>query len=231
MQDDPVDQRPEGSLALRELAAKTTALRHLGQLLQALPKFTFRMTTVDPQFDELIHLAKHGFPAWPLLQHPGEYTRLTDETMLCRVIEAFHIYLADVVVLARGKTAPRRADLARQIDALASNSGFAEVLAFVTQIAFGAPLEMSGGGYAVALHAVEVRNLILFNKGIVDAYFLKLTGRKEPPVGRRYPIETPEVLEAIGAFEDVAKFIDDTFVERLSLPSRPLFPDDTAPPS
>jgi hypothetical protein len=224
---------PLATLPLRELDSKTRDWRCLGQLLQSLPKFTFRLTEIEPENEELLHLARHhGFPAWPLLQHPGEYTRLTDETVLCGIVDAFKIYLADILLVSKPSDgAPPRGQLARQIDVILSNEGLEAIVAYITQLGFGESLTMSGGGYRQALEAIEVRNVVVFNRGIVDEGFRSHTGRSELRVGIRYPLETAQVLDWIDDLMGVAHFIDESFAARYELPVEPVIATDETPPS
>lgn len=220
------DDVPVGTSALKEFASTTTNLSHLGQLLQSMPRVTKALWESDPTADELHHLDKHGFPSWPIIRKAGEYSRLTDETILCRVIDAFHLYVADVIILAnRGD----RSSVARQLVEISAHGGFVRLLAYVAQDVLGRDIIIEGGAYIALIEAVALRNLIVFNRSVVDAQYLSEVGRTDLSIGARYPLQTSEVLSWISSVEYVAAMVDAAFVDRFSLKTMPLFPDEDVP--
>ena len=222
-----------GTQPLRHLAETVTDLRHLGTLLQSLPKITRELTAYSPENPELMHLVDHGFPNWPLIETADRYRRLSDETILCRVVESFHLYLYDVLRLCIHRDHGRFPEydsleaealdraVSRKISDL-SYDGLPAITAYVGEKVGSFLIE--GSSFIDFTEAIALRNLIVDNHAMIDSRFLAVAGRTDLTAGSLYVVETPQVLAWLIDLEVVTLAIDRILVDRFQLPVEEIYP-------
>ena len=230
MSHEATPDRPVGTEPLRRFAATVSELSHLGTLLQALPQVVRQMEAANPEASELAHLYRHNFMEWPLIQAPGAYIRVTNQTVLCRVIDGFRLYVAAVIHESL-KVAPRALrdlppsatlwDVGRVVENRLSK-GLPALGGFISD-ALGHPFLIEGDAYVEILTAVAVRNAVIYNGGDTDAEFALQVGLAE---GQPFRVDTSNVLDWIDSLARLADTIDGEFVERFQLTTTDLFPED-----
>ena len=222
--------RPVGTEPLRRFAATVSELSHLGTLLQTLPQIVRQLEEADPEAPELAHLHRHHFMEWPLIQAPGAYIRVTNQTVLCRVIDGFRLYVS-AVIHETLKAAPRSLrdlppaptlwDVGRVVENRLSQ-GMPALGGYISD-ALGHPFPIEGDAYVEVLTAVAVRNAVIYNGGDTDAEFALQVGLGER---QSFSVDTSNVLDWIDALAHLANIIDAEFVERFQLTTADLFPED-----
>lgn len=230
MSDEATPDRPVGTEPLRRFAATVSEVSHLGTLLQALPQVVRQLEAANPEAPELAHLHRHNFMEWPLIQAPGAYVRVTNQTVLCSVIDGFRLYVAAVIHESL-KVAPRALrdlppsatlwDVGRVVENRLSK-GLPALGGFISD-ALGHAFIIEGDAYVEVLTAVAVRNAVIYNGGDTDAEFALQVGLAE---GQPFRVDTSNVLEWIDSLARLADTIDGEFVERFQLPTADLFPED-----
>jgi hypothetical protein len=228
---------PRATEALIAFLDSQSELLQFGGLLQSLPKLLDEVETHLPESEELGHLTHHGFHTWEIIRDRMKFTRLTDETVLCRFVDTFHVYLADLIRIALKKE-PRllrsgamlRADeileyrsiaevmeylIAKKVDELAY-AGFAAVLRYVRD-GMGAKVTIETDTISKATRAIAVRNIIVHNRGVVNDRFIAQTCATDVHSGERYCLRTNDVFSWMDALRAVISELDTAVATHLKL--------------
>lgn len=230
---------------LRAFEAAVSELSHFGALLQSVPKLVRQLDEISPSADELLHLERHGYRDWPIVENWSEFARLTDETILCRIVDAFHIYMTEVIRLAltheprllKAGAASMRVEeildygsideiverlISRRVEEL-SYRGFHAIAEYVRE-KMGATLSIGDDDLSGATEAIALRNIIVHNRAVVNERFLEQTKRNDLTLGSRYHLLTPEVFDFIAALTNVAANVDQAIAGHFGLETAPMWP-------
>jgi hypothetical protein len=180
---------------------------------------------------------------WPLVQDGSLFVRFTDETVLCRLVDAFHIYLADVIRLAlkheprllRSNTVLKAEEIldynsldeivehliTKKVDELAYG-GFHAVVQYVRK-GMGAAMTLPDDVMSLATRAIAVRNIV-HNRGIVNQRFIDQTGASDIALGSPYNVRTTDVFSWSDAVWQVVFTLDATLATHFRIPQKTLEP-------
>ncbi|HYI07802.1 MAG TPA: hypothetical protein VEK57_01920 [Thermoanaerobaculia bacterium] len=230
---------------MRDFAAAESLLLQFGGLLQSLPKLLAEVETSLPHASqELQHLSRHHYREWALVQNDALFVQFTDETVLCRLVDAFHIYLADVIRLTlkheprllRSNTVLKAEEIldynsldeivehliTKKVDELAYR-GFHAVLEYVRK-GMGATMSLSEDVMSSATRAIAVRNIIVHNRGVVNQRFIDQTGASDVSPGSPYNVRTADVLSWGEALRQVVFTLDAALATHFRIPQKTLEP-------
>ncbi len=178
-------------------------------------------------FDLLTVIAKY-------LRDKTDGYQLLTEVLVCRAVDNFQCYLADVlraVFAARPETLKSRqkVEIAEVLecgtigefaDRVAERkteeltySGLAGIKDFITE-GLGVSIQVDDSCEHAASQAVLIRNLYVHNRGRVNHRFLRLTGRNDLKKGDLISVDLQQQIASTKALQSYAKAIDEALVSK-----------------
>lgn len=167
-----------------------------------------------------------------------EYDRLTWELILCRSVDGFLAYVSDVLALVfqnRPETM-KSAEMIR-LDLILENDTMDELIGVladkrVNDLAYKGMRELSSHlsdrlGLQLfgsqkdlerAADIVEIRNLIVHNRGTINSTFLKKMSKPLGKLGEQVKIEEDALYDDLWFLVASASLIDEAAVEKFNLP-------------
>lgn len=229
-----------GMEALRTYDHRQSELLQFGGLLQSLPKLVVDLQRDVPGSAELRHLEAHGFREWAVVEDWSLYTRLVDETVLCRMVDLFHGYLADIMRLAL-KHEPRllRSGVSLKADEVLDYTSIDDVVEHLVSKKVddwsyrgfhactairprwnGSESRSRGAGRRGRDAGDCCRNILVHNRGIINQRFLNQTGAKDVAIGTRYEVRTGDVFTWMGAIQRVVDALDAGVASHFKIPRK-----------
>jgi hypothetical protein len=168
---------------------------------------------------------------------PLEFERFCDEVWLCRDVDALERYLSTILfdVFVQRPETLRSSEQVRVSDLLdcgdmmqlvrklaerkvteLSYHGFEDLLSYLRD-KLGLPIDLADPNALPVREAVEVRNIVVHNGGIVNALFLRRTKRENLTEGIRFPLDQDYVLNTGRAAFDLVAKLDAAFISHFRL--------------
>jgi hypothetical protein len=107
----------------------------------------------------------------------------------------------------------------RKVDAL-GYQGLEDLMSYLGSN-LGLPLHLDDAVLARLQEAMEVRNIIIHNSGVVNAIFLRRTRRSDLRDGEQFPLDQDYVLQVARACEESVRQLDTAFCTHFGLTFRP----------
>ncbi len=160
------------------------------------------------------------------------------EMFLCRAVDSFQVYVVDIIreVLTRK---PEILSGRRQEISLGQILSFDSIEAFVqdvieskvTSLSYegfaelegwcsdrGIPLVVPHGSRRDVVELIATRNLIVHNRGVVDARYLNAAGDSQFTVGNKRRIKTDEYHEALDLLNRIVAATDGAVAAKFGIP-------------
>ena len=177
-----------------------------------------------------------------LVDSAHEYDRLRSELILCRAVDGFLKYIADLMALvfvSRPETM-KSAETVR-LDFILENETMDDLIGAladkrVNDLAYKGMRELSSylsdrlglrlfdspGDLERAAEIIEIRNLIVHNRGIINRTFLQKVSKPVGNLGELVTIEEDPMFDDLWILLESASRIDAAAVQKFGLPRRKL---------
>ena len=182
--------------------------------------------------------AQREFDTVKLQESARAYDSLVLELILCRAVDGFLVYVAELMALvytARPETMKSAETL--RLDLILENETMEELIAVlvdkrINDLAYkgmrelsrylsdklGLQLFGSQKDLERAADIIEVRNLVVHNRGIINRTFLKKVTNSYGALGEQVRIEEVPLFDDLWFLVASASLIDDAAVEKFGLP-------------
>jgi hypothetical protein len=171
------------------------------------------------------------------LMSPGEFTQLCLQILITRAVESFQYYIGEML----SRLFRERPEILRSSETVKLNEilkfrnmqdfvkwaaerkvinlsygGLEDIVEYLTE-RIGVKVESSGEYFEAVKEAVEVRNIIVHNRGRVNSLFINRTGRKDLCEGNLFELSAVYVTDGIRSLEQYGGDLDTSILNHFGL--------------